>query len=379
METGGEDAASPTSYSIPFFSETVERPMPPSMTLMPGLKHVFDLEPPSMLVPERQPPHSQVDSIVFEAVDGAPASFELWTERLANAKSQSPLYASSRLRVKNSQTNKSGTYGELFPELVKQILGICRASPLDYVLDIGSGVGQVALQASCTTLCSSFGLEIRADLMEVAQELCPLAVGSGGVGEKTGMGRVELVRGDAREPDDRFINAVRMATIVFINNVVFDEELNQSIVGLLGLKKPRFFKVFFSSHFSLQLESCAKVFVFRCVFVVLFVHPIKQGQESFAFQTFSLGSESTLRMRCCRAFIIHHSVSPVHLTAFRGNYSCFCWWCSVHSPSSQKRTASPLQYFVFAIVPPFPADGGSAATWLKLCKVCFECCLFLSL
>lgn len=78
---------------------------------------------------------------------------------------------------------------------------------VDYLVDIGAGIGQILLQASCTTLCSSFGIEIRRDLIDVGKELSGIFTSK--MGGRYGMGLVEMREGDIREPDDVVLHAIR--------------------------------------------------------------------------------------------------------------------------------------------------------------------------
>lgn len=62
--------------------------------------------------------------------DGPPLSQDAWNDAVTAAKRESSLYEPSRLKLKNSQSNKAGTYGEISPVLIGQILRLVRAGPL---------------------------------------------------------------------------------------------------------------------------------------------------------------------------------------------------------------------------------------------------------
>ncbi len=158
------------------------------------------------------------------------ADDEAVAELLDEAKCGAPLYTPQTLRVKG--TNKPLSYGELQPALVSKLLRQVRASPGDTLVDIGSGCGTLCFQAACQAGCTAYGIEIRRDLHEVASELAPLVTEEM---RKRGLfcGAVRLYCGDVRRPPEGLVAALREATVVVVNNVVFDEPLNQDIFRLL--------------------------------------------------------------------------------------------------------------------------------------------------
>jgi hypothetical protein len=92
-------------------------------------------------------------------------------------------------------------------------------------------------QAACQAGCRGVGVEIRADLHEVAAQLA-VHVSREMEMRGLGMGSVRLYLGDVRQPEEELVKTLREATIVIVNNVVFDEALNQSIFKLLKLVLP---------------------------------------------------------------------------------------------------------------------------------------------
>ncbi len=257
----------------------------------------------------------QESSVVLSAADESlpPLSLSAWSDLFERAKRDGALYEASRLKLKNSQTNKAASYGEIYGDLVNQILQVVRAGPLDFLVDIGAGVGQVLLQASLTTLCGSFGVEIRPDLIEVGRELAgnvmrPLEE----KGVRThGNGSVELRLGDIRVPDARVLRAIQQATIVFINNVVFDEALNQSIVNVLARE-------------------------------------LRDGARVVCFSNFFPRQREASR---------DPLLSRFHFPPFE----------FVSAPNSASWTASALHYYVYTLVPACPSAHMS--DWLAKCKV----------
>ncbi len=158
------------------------------------------------------------------------ASDEEAADILDIAKGHTPLYNSQTLRVKG--VNKPLSYGELQPRLVSTLLRQTRAGPHDTLVDIGSGCGVLVLQAAVQAGCRAFGVEIRPDLHQVAAQLAG-PVSQEMRDRKLAMGHVRLHLGDIRAPEPELVQALSEATIVVVNNVVFDEPLNQSIFKLL--------------------------------------------------------------------------------------------------------------------------------------------------
>lgn len=110
-------------------------------------------------------------------------------------------------------------YGELLPNLLQDIFSVTGLGPDSLFMDLGSGVGNVVLQASMTTGCTSYGIEIgkmpaelaRAQLEQVKKR-CRMWGFS--------MGEVELEEGDMLK-SERLSELMKKADVVLINNKVF--------------------------------------------------------------------------------------------------------------------------------------------------------------
>ena len=228
------------------------------------------------------------------------ASDEMFEDLLDEAKCGAPDYTPQTLRIKG--TNKPQTYGELQPALVAKLLRQVRAGPGDTLVDIGSGCGTLCFQAACQAGCAAHGIEIRRDLHAVAGQLAPLV--AGGMA-RAGLfcGAVRLHCGDVRQPPEALLAALREATVVLVNNVVFDEPLNQAIFRLLK---------------SVLRQGC-RVLSFRDCFPRL-----------RASTDHCVGSD--------------HLLSRFHLPPHS----------FVSEPNVASWTCSPVRYLIYTVIPPNP-------------------------
>ncbi|KAL5113164.1 Nucleosomal histone H3-Lys79 methylase [Pleosporales sp. CAS-2024a] len=130
-----------------------------------------------------------------------------------------------RLRkVKGKET----TYGELLTPFVHKIFAQTGLKSCHVFVDLGSGVGNVVLQAALQTGAESWGVE----KMELAA-----ALGSQQAAElqararlwNLSLGAIHLICGDFLDTPD--IDAVlRRADVVLVNNKVFGEKLNNALL-----------------------------------------------------------------------------------------------------------------------------------------------------
>lgn len=115
----------------------------------------------------------------------------------------------------------SEVYGELLPSLVSDIIRSTGLSSRSLFVDLGSGVGNVVLQASLQTGCRSFGVEVMpapARLARTQLEAFRARCKMWGVR----MGEVELEEGDMLK-SERVDALVKEADVVLVNNKVFQE------------------------------------------------------------------------------------------------------------------------------------------------------------
>ena len=131
-------------------------------------------------------------------------------------------------RYENGTDN---VYGELLPLFISQIFRDTHLNSDSVFLDLGSGVGNVVLQAALEVGCESWGIEMMPNPCELARaqatefparcRMWGLAVGS-----------VSLLQGDFLD-DARLGAVLRKADVVLVNNQAFLPKLNDNITTLL--------------------------------------------------------------------------------------------------------------------------------------------------
>lgn len=144
------------------------------------------------------------------------------------------------LGVKSLREYENGTdnvYGELLPRFVSKILREDTHMKSDQVfIDLGSGVGNVVLQAALEVGCESWGCEMMKNSCNLAetqqkefQARCRLW------GLKPGA--IHLERGDFLT-NTAIAKAIPRADVVLVNNQAFTPELNERLTSLfLDLKE----------------------------------------------------------------------------------------------------------------------------------------------
>ena len=116
----------------------------------------------------------------------------------------------------------SGVYGELLPPFISEIIRNTRLHSESLLVDLGSGVGNVVLQASLETGCTGYGIELNAAPAKIAKaQLEQFQIRCRMWGVK--MGTVELEEGDMLE-SPRVAEVLSKADVVLVNNKVFKEE-----------------------------------------------------------------------------------------------------------------------------------------------------------
>ncbi|KAH9992511.1 histone methylation protein DOT1-domain-containing protein [Russula compacta] len=118
-------------------------------------------------------------------------------------------------------------YGELMPSLVSRLLSLSRAQPGTLLLDLGSGVGNVVLQAALQSGCSAFGVEVMERPAGMAcEQRAQMMMRARMWGVR--MGDVELEHANMLE-SERLNELMARADVVLVNNKVFGEKLNEAI------------------------------------------------------------------------------------------------------------------------------------------------------
>jgi [histone H3]-lysine79 N-trimethyltransferase len=118
-------------------------------------------------------------------------------------------------------------YGELMPSLVSRLLSLTRARPGMLLIDLGSGVGNVVLQAALQSGCSAFGVEVMEKPAEMAcEQRAQMMMRAQMWGVR--MGDVELEHANMLD-SARVNELMACADVVFINNKVFGESCTSSL------------------------------------------------------------------------------------------------------------------------------------------------------
>lgn len=116
----------------------------------------------------------------------------------------------------------SEVYGELMPSFVSDIFEHAPLRPDSLFMDLGSGVGNVALHAALQTGCRAFGVELKDEREPLAisqREQMRLRCRMWGIN----MGEVELIKGNMVDCP-RVDELLSKADVVLVNNYIFSEE-----------------------------------------------------------------------------------------------------------------------------------------------------------
>ncbi|KAL0071679.1 Nucleosomal histone H3-Lys79 methylase [Marasmius tenuissimus] len=139
---------------------------------------------------------------------------------------------SSCLRILRRYAKTEETFGEFMPAFVDEILTeVVAITPKSVVLDLGCGVGQLLVQIVLENLCLGYGIEIREELVGIADEFLKQALLQA---QLWGLapGGMKVYCGDFTK-DDRVPRLLEMSDLVIINNEKFGSELCQAVAMLL--------------------------------------------------------------------------------------------------------------------------------------------------
>ncbi|KAJ8608319.1 hypothetical protein MRB53_039741 [Persea americana] len=132
--------------------------------------------------------------------------------------------------LRRYQNGSDNVYGELLPPFASQIFRDTALTPSSTFLDLGSGVGNVVLQAALEIGCEAVGIEMM-------HNACKLAVAQAaefpGRTKLWGLaaGKVELLEGDFTT-HPRIPELLRKADVVLVNNQAFTPDLNDKLKTL---------------------------------------------------------------------------------------------------------------------------------------------------
>ena len=138
--------------------------------------------------------------------------------------------------LKLYEAGTDNVYGELLPRFVSEILreDVRMASDQVFV-DLGSGVGNVVLQAALEVGCESWGCEVMDHFCDIADRQHVEFVARCRVWGLS-VGKIRLERGDFLA-HETVKNVLKRADIVLVNNQVFTPALNEALTTLfLDLK-----------------------------------------------------------------------------------------------------------------------------------------------
>ncbi|KAG6864835.1 hypothetical protein C0991_006859 [Blastosporella zonata] len=129
--------------------------------------------------------------------------------------------------LKAYEAFSSTVYGELMPSLVYEMIQITKLDEDSLFLDLGSGVGNVVVQASLQTGCRSYGIELLPGPAKIAREMKEhLEVRCRMWGVR--LGEIELEEGDMLE-SSRVNQLIPQADVVLVDNKVFEQSLNEAL------------------------------------------------------------------------------------------------------------------------------------------------------
>ncbi|QIW95299.1 hypothetical protein AMS68_000817 [Peltaster fructicola] len=142
------------------------------------------------------------------------------------------------LSVEKLKVYKFGTdnvYGELLPRFVREIFDKVRLKHEHVFVDLGSGVGNVVLQAALDIGCESWGIEMMKTPCELAElQANEFAARTRLWGLSTG--KVKLLQGDFTE-SPKIAEVLKRADLVLVNNQAFTSDLNEKLTAMfLDLK-----------------------------------------------------------------------------------------------------------------------------------------------
>jgi len=123
--------------------------------------------------------------------------------------------------LKRYEAFSSTVYGELMPSLVKAIVDTTHLNEDSLFLDLGSGVGNIVVQASLQSGCKSYGIELMPHPARVARDMAEqIKIRCRMWGLR--MGEVELEEGNMLQ-SPRLDELIAKADVVLVDNKVFEE------------------------------------------------------------------------------------------------------------------------------------------------------------
>lgn len=149
-----------------------------------------------------------------------------WVRRILDqiyARTVSPKVESLRAY----QNGSDNVYGELLPRFCSDIFKQTKLTSEQIFVDLGSGVGNVVLQAALEIGCESWGIEMMknpCDLAELQAKEFPSRAQLWGLA----VGKVKLMRGDFTD-NPQIGEVLKRADVVLVNNQAFTPALNDKL------------------------------------------------------------------------------------------------------------------------------------------------------
>ena len=133
------------------------------------------------------------------------------------------------------QNGSDNVYGELLSRFCSAIFHQIKLNQSQVFVDLGSGVGNVVLQAALEVGCESWGIEMMknpCDLAQLQAKEFPGRTHLWGIN----VGKVNLIRGNFTTKPD-VAPVLQRADVVLVNNQAFTPELNDKLINMfLDLK-----------------------------------------------------------------------------------------------------------------------------------------------
>lgn len=137
--------------------------------------------------------------------------------------------------LRNYKEFSNYVYGEVKATLVTEFISKCGLKANQCFLDMGCGTGNVVLQVAAEALCESYGIEMMENPARLGvNQMKEFQARMRCYGKPCG--KILLKQGDFLE-DAEIHEVIKRADVIFVNNFVFDAELNQRILDrFLDLK-----------------------------------------------------------------------------------------------------------------------------------------------
>ncbi|KAH3681197.1 hypothetical protein WICPIJ_007832 [Wickerhamomyces pijperi] len=138
-------------------------------------------------------------------------------------------------KLKQYKGFSAEVYGELLPSFVSKLLVQTRLNSDSIFLDLGSGVGNVVLQAALEYGAESYGCEMMDNCADIAaKQLFEFEARSRIYGIRPG--KVGLIHSDFTK-SDQVAEVLPKADVILITNFLFDDELNAKVLEMLRVVK----------------------------------------------------------------------------------------------------------------------------------------------